>query len=186
MKIIKKAFTIAAVIVLLTLGGCYQNVVDSLNHYTLQIPITIDMVNFGNSNESRTEDNLNDYEEYRENRNRINRIELYQFSFHAKEVFPEEAMDTHFDRMTFYIETAGKRYKIGEITDVTVAELYKKPYLGEVKTEDMTAISRGLLKYPAFATIAVYETSEGKYFERVASTLVVAIRVDVDLLENAD
>ena len=178
----KKIFLLIPLMALFLLNGCYTDTVDSFSTFIIQLPLNQDLTNHGDSKETYTPDNLNNYKEYRDNKDRIKSITIYQTAFYANEVYPEDAWDNKFKSMTFLIETSnGQRDTVGHIENVTVSDFDRDPYIDEI--DDVTAkeISDRLLANPSFATISIFDPEDDEYYDRIESTLVVVIRIEVEL-----
>lgn len=163
------------------LGGCYSDRINDFETIIIQVPLNQQMVNYGDSKETRTPDNLHNYPEYRDNIDRIKSIEIYQVAYHADNVIPEEAMDARFKSMEFYVETGGKRYKVASFEDVSVEDMYRIPHIDQVDDETAKEISDRLLADPAFYTVSIFDPYANQYFERIISTMVVVIKIEISI-----
>jgi len=178
----KKIYMILSLLLIVSLSGCYTDTVDSLNTFVIQVPLNQDMVNFGNSKETVTPDNLNNYPDYRDNKDRIKSIKIYQAAYHANEVYPPEAIDQRFKSMEFYVEVFdGTRYKIARFEEISVQDMYRIPQIDQVDDATAQEISDKLMANPEFKTISIFDPYGDFYYERIISTMIIVVKIEIDL-----
>lgn len=161
------------------LGGCYSETINNFEYITIQLPINVQMVNYGDSKETVTPDNLHNYPEYRDNIDRIESLQVYQVGYHCDNVVPEESIDAKFKSMEFFVETGGNRYKIARFEDVSVKDMYRIPHIDQVDDETAKEISDHLLADPAFNSVAILDPYANQYFDRIISTMVIVVKIKI-------
>jgi hypothetical protein len=177
----KYIYIILSVLFVVSLSGCYTDTVDSLKTFVIQVPLNQDMINFGNSKETVTPDNLNNYADYRDNVDRIKSIKIYQAAYHANDVYPPEAIDQRFKSMEFFVEVAGTRYKIARFEEISVQEMYRIPHIDQVDDATAQEISDKLMADPAFKTISIFDPYGDFYYERIISTMIIVVKIEIEL-----
>jgi hypothetical protein len=177
----KKIYIMLAMLLIVSLSGCYTDTVNSLKTFVIQVPLNQDMINFGNSKETVTPDNLNNYADYRDNVDRIKSIKIYQAAYHANEVYPPEAIDQRFKSMEFYVEVGGTRYKIARFEEISVQDMYRIPHIDQVDDATAQEISDKLMENPEFKSISIFDPYGDFYYERIISTMVIVVKIEIEL-----
>lgn len=144
----QKTYIILALIVA-SLTSCITDTVDSMSKFTVQLPIFYKS-NYENRNcPDATQDfsNLNEYTEYRDNKEKIEKAEVYQLNYRIdslvmpnKKVYNPETDKLEFDYIKYYLIFAKPKTIDENSTDPTKFEydLSKKPILlGEFKDVDI-------------------------------------------------
>ena len=157
MKILKNILLIAFLSVLLT--SCYTKTVDDFSEFTVQIPIYF----YDKSTDRKVPDvglnfsNLYQYDEYKDNKDRIDRAEVYQFSIWIDSLvlpgpppkpFIPNVDEVIFDHVRytvvfakpkipgneqslnkddFEIDNTLQPFTLADFYDVSVSEYYKNP-----------------------------------------------------------
>jgi hypothetical protein len=177
----KRINLILILIAIMLMQSCYTDTIDSLKTIVIQVPLNQEMVNFGNSKETINRDNLNNYPDYRNNKDRIKSITMYQAAYHANEVYPAEAIDQRFKSMDFFVEVNNKRYRIARFEEISVQDMYRIPHLDQVDDASAKEISNALLNNPEFKTISIFDPYGDFYYERILSTLVIVIKIEIEV-----
>lgn len=140
----KKTYIILALIAA-SLTSCITDTVDSMSKFTVQLPIFYKSSYVNRNCPDATQDfsNLNEYTEYRDNKDKIEKAEVYQLNYRIdslvmpnKKVYNPETDKLEFDYIRYYLIFAKPKTSDENSTDSTKFEYdpSKKPILlGEFK-----------------------------------------------------
>ena len=190
MKTIKtKNFLLALllIIVMITIGGCYTNTVDSLSTFKFQLPVYF----YSQWNNMAVPDtnvdyvNLMDYPEYRDNRKKIKKAEIISFNYWIDSLMidnnlpfdPNGDVNLEFDFIKFYLQFDGDsiNYLIGEFADVNAKDFYRKPqHILEVPGIIAEVISVALKEKTGFFIKSQYSKTKGQIEEKRVIPMVHA------------
>ena len=138
--------------------------------------------------------NLEDYPEYNDNKDKIDKAEILHFNYKIIDIKTRENLpidSIEFDRIAFYLiptftsggnRVPGQRYLLGEFNDVKVADYYKTAeHIVEVSDEVGELISEQLKETPYFIFVTEYSTMKGEnrsnYFDYIDSHFDMVIRI---------
>lgn len=173
---------VVTILALLIINGCYSDTIDALKTFTIQLPITVSLNNHGNSEETITRDDLNNYSDYRDNKDRIERIELYQSGFWVDTLSPY-VLTNSFEFIEVILEIGGKRFTIARYDQPVVGEFIKLPHIDQVSDADAKEISDYFKNNSSFTTISRFKrkTGDNTYYEFIKSKVVVDLRIEIKL-----
>ena len=190
-KIIKN---IALVSLLLTMSSCYLQTIDDFSTFTVQVPVYFYDKSYVRRTPSQGYDfsNLNTNTEFVKNKDRINRAEVFQFSYWIDSlVFPitNKPFDPKEDELIisriryliqfakprdptlefsnnpddFVIDNSIEPFVVGDFHDVKVSEYYKNPY-HIVTVDEARAIemSDRIKSMPYFFLVSEYSSYENQ------------------------
>jgi len=177
----KKINIFISFVLIVLINGCYSDTIDSFKTIIIQVPLNQDIVNFGNSRETITPDNLNNYADYRNNVDRIKSIQIYQVAYHANEVYPEDAISQRFKSMEFFVEINDKRYNIARFEEISVQDMYRIPQIDQVDDATAEEMSEALMINPAFTSISIFDPYGDIYYERILSTMIIVVKIEIEL-----
>jgi len=196
---------------LIFLHSCYQDTVNNFKTFTIQIPI-----NFYDKSTNRkvpsisfTFSNLYKYDEYKNNKDKIDKAELYQFSYWVDSlVMPgtNKPFDPKIDEMIFdkikytlvllkpksgfspesqdpndfTLDSSFTPFVIGDFNNVKISEYYKNPkHIVVLPEKEAAQLSVALKSRPYFFILSEYS----KYQNQPSDTsLIPYIEVRTDLV----
>lgn len=186
----KKIYLLLALLILLV--SCYQDTVDTLSSFKIQIPIYFHSDSFDKAIPDTSSDfsNLNEYETYRDNKDRVKRAEVYQFNYWIDSLILENGQPYNpdedslvIDKLTFYLVFAqpltpdlnstnpddfmpdpmGKKYVLGEYENVNINQYWRNPeHIIDVPDDVALTISTTLKEKPYFYIITETGTINGQ------------------------
>lgn len=173
---------------LLLLGGCYQDTINSFSTFAFQLVANLNTIYFNRNAPSVSLDfsNLNKYDEYHENKDKITKAQLLQFNFWIDSLVLENNQPydpktdviqfehvsyslvfarpisgnvTSEDPNDFEIDTTIQEYELGRFNNADVRDFYRKAHhIVDVPKELSDQIGQHLLSKPYF----FIKTSYGK------------------------
>jgi hypothetical protein len=173
-------------------SGCYTDAVDNLSTFTFQLPLLFHSYHWDKASPDTSVDftNLNDYKEYRDNKERINKAQILHFNYWIDSLVMQNNVpfdpevhtdDVIFPFIRFYLQfaryTGGDpsnpnsyepdpnepMYLLGEYLDVNVAEYYRNPeYILDVSEETAMILSDAVKNRPQFYIITHYSKVVGQ------------------------
>lgn len=174
--------------------SCYTRTIDDLSEFTVQIPVYF----YDNAQHRKVPSvsldftNLNKYEEYRKNKERIDRAIIYQFSYwidtlihpETKKPFNPKTDEMIFDKIIyklvfikpidpknfesqnpadFMINPDYEPFIIKEFINAKVSDFYKNPKnIVEIDEIESKKISDALKKNPYFFIVSEYSKYQGQ------------------------
>ncbi len=192
----------------IVLSSCFTEVVQNIQNFRFQIPLYfyVNYVDKSIPDTSRIFANLNDYDEFRKNKNRLDGAEIVQFNYwidslvYANNVPFEPSKDTLvIENVRFYLVFARPKtgiinpqdssdfepdstlpiFLLGEFKDVDVAEFYRKPYhIYIVSTEISQVLTEVVRNRPYFYLISEYGKVKGQTTPKKYFSLI-NVRFDV-------
>ncbi len=136
---------------------------------------------------------LNDYETYRDNKDKIEDATILHFNYRIDELRTENNMDIDsivFESVNFYLipttfngsRIPGQRYKLGEFKNLHVSDYYKTAkHIIEVPSELGNLISEQIKKSPYFVVVTEYSGLVGENvdnkFDYIKSHMDMVLRI---------
>jgi len=182
---------LAIIIGLLMLGGCYQNTVDSFSTFNFQMIVKINATYLDRAVPDQSLDfsNLNKYEEYHKNKDRIKKSQLLQFNYWIDSLVLDNnqpydpnkdllQLDYIIYTLVFARPIAGNEnsenpadfepdptipeYELGRFTNVNIRDYYRKAHnIKEIPKEISDQISEHILRTPYFYIKTTYGNVAG-------------------------
>lgn len=189
-NIIRGLLTAAIAVVALTssigVGGC--SVVDSLDTFTMQLPINMEFSWRNRQAPDTTVDfvNLMDYSVYRDNMDDIQSAKLYQVGYWMDTLVGNPSIeDAEFAFVEFYIRFQGEQQQhlLGRYENVVVKDYYKRPHIITVPDDIALLVSEAVRTKPQFDVIQRYSLPKNGtgFFPRLEARVDLAIRLEVKL-----
>ncbi|MCC7439111.1 MAG: hypothetical protein IT211_11515 [Armatimonadetes bacterium] len=189
-NIIRGLLTAAIAVVALTssigVGGC--SVVDSLDTFTMQLPINMEFSWRNRQAPDTTVDfvNLMDYSVYRDNMDDIQSAKLYQVGYWMDTLVGNPSIeDAEFAFVEFYIRFQGEQQQhlLGRYENVVVKDYYKRPHIITVPDSIALLVSEAVRTKPQFDVIQRYSLPKNGtgFFPRLEARVDLAIRLEVKL-----
>lgn len=174
MKKIKLILILATYASMLFFNGCYTDTINKFSTFALQIPLL-----FNSSHTERwapdtsyDDANLNQYQEYRDNKDKIDKAEFLDFNYRIDSLVYEDFQGNvkiydpkaanpdviGFDTVQFFLKfPSGYTPKIGEFLNKNVAEYYRKAHnIIAVNSDSAKIISDAVKHYPDFQIVSIY------------------------------
>lgn len=176
------------------LGGCYTDTIDSMSKFTVQLPLHF-IGKWRNKTAPDTSvdfTDLNNYKEYRDNKEKIQRTIFYQFSYWIDSIRVAQgdpgADQVEFAFVKYYLYFEGdppsSKVLLGEFKNVKVKDYYRIPHVLAVPEEVAKVIETAAKTKTRFFTIAEYSapTSGGSgRFPHIDSRFDVVVRLELTL-----
>jgi len=189
-NIIRGLLTAAIAVVALTssigVGGC--SVVDSLDTFTMQLPINMEFSWRNRQAPDTTVDfvNLMDYSVYRDNMDDIQSAKLYQVGYWMDTLVGNPSIENaEFAFVEFYIRFQGEQQQhlLGRYENVVVKDYYKRPHIITVPDDIALLVSEAVRTKPQFDVIQRYSLPKNGtgFFPRLEARVDLAIRLEVKL-----
>lgn len=199
MKKILKTTTILAVVGIyilpLFLAGCYTDTIEDFSKFTVQFSINFTQKWRDKKAPGITYDstNLNDYKEYTDNKNNIERTVFYQVAYWIDSIRvgagdpPKENVE--FESVKYYLyymlDGGGmsQKYLIGEYRDVKVMDYYRIPHVLTVSNEVAKLLEDVAKNHPKFYTTAEYSAPKSGgsgLFPYIDSRLDVVVKLELN------
>ncbi len=193
------------------LSGCYTDTIEELSSFKMQVPVYFYSESYGKASPDTSMDfsNLNEYETYRDNKERVKKAEVYQFNYWIDslvledgKVYNPEEDDIVIDRLVFYLQFAipitgnpnstdpndfvpapdSEVYVLGEYIDVDVSEYWRNPeYIKSIDEDVAILISETLKDKPYF-----YIYTESGKVNGQTNTIFPYIKSRFDLIVRLD
>ena len=203
-----KKYNMILILIAAMMTSCITETIDKMSQFTVQIPIYYkpeykDRIHPSSSVEFT---NLNEYTEYRDNRDMVEKAEVYQFNYRIdslvmpnKEIYDPNVHDLRFEYIRYKIIFAKPKYGdenslnpsdfeydltqepivLGEYQDVNIRDYFRQS--NNIKTVDdkvTNTISDILKKKPYFFIMTEYGNRIGNYPAKEVFPFVLA-RFDV-------
>lgn len=182
---------LAILLVFIMLSGCYQNTVDSFSSFNFQMIVKLNTKYLNRSVPSQSLDfsNLNKYEDYHKNKERIKKSQLLQFNYWIDSLVLENnkpydpntdllQLDYIIYTLVFARPIAGNvnsenpndfepdptipEYELGRFTNVNIRDYYRKAHqIKEISKEISDQISEHILRNPYFYIKTTYGNVAG-------------------------
>jgi hypothetical protein len=207
----KKIYLIVAG--LLFLAGCYTETIEELSSFKVQVPVYFYSESYGKASPDTSIDfsNLNEYDTYRENRDRVNKAEVYQFNYWIDSLILEDGTPYNpdedslvIDRLVFSLKFAlplgdpnstnpndfipdpdSEVYILGEYENVNISEYWRNPeYIKSIDEDIAVVISETLKDKPHFYLYTESGRINGRsetVFPYIKSRFDLVVRLDVKL-----
>lgn len=162
-------------VALIFLSSCYTDTIEELSSFKVQVPVYFYSESYGKASPDTSVDfsNLNEYDTYRDNKDRVKKAEVYQFNYwmdslilEGGKVYNPEEDDIVIDRLVFYLQFAlpvggnpnstnpddfipdpeSEIYVLGEYENVNVAEYWRNPEFIKSIDEDVAVLISETLK----------------------------------------
>lgn len=162
-------------VALIFLSSCYTETIEELSSFKVQVPVYFYSESYGKASPDTSVDfsNLNEYDTYRDNKDRVKKAEVYQFNYwmdslilEGGKVYNPEEDDIVIDRLVFYLQFAlpvggnpnstnpddfipdpeSEIYVLGEYENVNVAEYWRNPEFIKSIDEDVAVLISETLK----------------------------------------
>ena len=185
---------VAAIILPSFLSGCYTDTIDSLTTFTVQLPLhfTSKWRDKAAPDTSRDFTDLNTYQEYRENKDKIQRTIFYQFAYWIDSIrvpAGDPTMDKiEFDTIRYYLYFEGEPYSsrhlLGEFVNVKVKDYFRIPHVISVSEKVAQVIETAAKTKQRFYTVASYgapKSGGSGQFPYIDSRFDLVIRLQVKL-----
>lgn len=176
------------------LTSCYSDTIQNFSQFTIQLPVYF----YDNSNNRKVPSigydftNMYKYDEFKNNKDRIDRAEVYQFSYWIDSlVFPNtlkpfdpKSDEIIFDRIKytlvfakpknpslsqsldpndFMIDSLYQPFVIGDFQNVKISEYYKSPkHIITIPEKDAIVFSNVLKSQPYFYIVSEYSKYQGQ------------------------
>ncbi len=189
------------------LSSCFFDTLSKVDTFTFQLPLIFDSDHFDKAAPDTSLDftNLNDYKEYRDNKDKIEKAEILHFNYWVDSLVTENGPwnpndpseeDIEFEFIKFYLQFADFQgnpdpsepfHLLGEFHDVNVEDYYRNPeHILEVPEEVALVISEAVKENPFFYIITEYSKLKGQTEEKFRFPFIHArydmvIRFDVKL-----
>lgn len=192
----------------MVLNSCFTDVADSIQNFRFQLPLYFYMnyVDKSIPDTSRVFANLNEYEEFRKNKERLDGAEIVQFNYwidslvYANKVPFDPSKDTLvIENVRFYLVFARPKmgianprdsldfepdstlptFLLGEFKNIDVADFYRKPHhIYVVSTEISQVLTEVIRNRPYFYLISEYGKVKGQTTPKKYFSLI-NVRFDV-------
>lgn len=185
---------VIALILPLFISGCYTNTVDTFGTFTVQIPLdfTSKWRNKSAPDTSLDFTDLNNYKEYRDNKDDIQRTIFYQFAYWIDSIrvpLTDPGVDKlEFDFVRYYLyfegEPASSKHLLGEFKKVKVKDYFRIPHVIAIPDDVGKILETAAKTRTRFYTVAEYSapTSVGSgYFPYIDSRFDLVVRLELKL-----
>lgn len=192
----------------IALNSCFTDVAEGIRNFRFQLPLYfyVNYVDKSIPDTSRIFANLNDYEEFRKNKERLDGAEIVQFNYwidslvYANKVPFDPSKDTLvIENVRFYLVFARPKvgvtnpldssdfepdstlptFLLGEFKNIDVANFYRKPYhIYVVSTEISQVLTEVVRNRPYFYLISEYGKVKGQVTPKKYFSLI-NVRFDV-------
>lgn len=164
------------------------SVVDSLDTFTMQLPINMEFSWRNRQAPDTTVDfvNLMEYAVYRDNLQDIQSAKLYQVGYWMDTLVGNPSIENaEFSFVEFYIRFQGEQeqHLLGRYENVVVKDYYKRPHIITVPDSIALVISEAVRTKPQFEVIQRYSLPKNGtgFFPRLEARVDLAIRLEVKL-----